>query len=312
MFWFVRIFVMLALTAVVVIGLGFLLPEERTAVKTTLIDAPLSRVYQVVTDVDRQAAWRSDLKSVHVERRGELWAWTEDQNSGTTFTVEETAKEPQKRYEWKYATSNGMRGKWLGEFVALSEDRTKLTLTQTVAIENPLRRVAAFIMLNLDTLMDIYLGDLGRYASQSETTLDPLLRPAASPTPTPAATPAPTAAPAPEPSPSPSPTATVTATATTIPTAVATPTPAASPVAVTPTTIAPPVTPTPSVPAVSVPPLSSTPSNPTLPTLDPASTSSSVIIPGSTSLPPNTPSLLTPAATPSATPLPTATATGTR
>src|SRR5262245_14213968 len=112
MFWFVRIFVMLALGAVVIIGLGFLLPEERTAVKTTLIDAPLERVYQIVTDVDKQVAWRSDVKSVHVERRGDLWAWTEDQNTGTTFSVEETAKLPQERYEFKYATSNGMRGNW--------------------------------------------------------------------------------------------------------------------------------------------------------------------------------------------------------
>lgn len=314
MFWIVRIFVMLALAAVVVIGLGFLLPEERVFVKTTLIDAPLSRVYEIVTDVDKQAAWRSDVKTVHVERRGDLWAWTEEQNGGTTFTLEEIAKRPQKFYEFKYTTSSGVRGHWIGEFDSLNDERTKLTLTQTVVIENPLRRVAAYVMMNLDTVMDIYLGDLNRFASQPEPTLDPLLRgPMMPPT---AATPSRVDEPVSEPRALPQPSASPASFAppTPSPTPIATPTPSAIP---SPTALPPlPITPAPSltVPtaaptpsALPIPSAVPTPIAPPTPSAVPTSTS--VTIPTSPALPPNTPSLLSPSALPTATPRPTATAT---
>lgn len=181
MFWFVRIIVMLALLATLFVGLGFLLPAETTAEKTTIIDASPEHVYAIAVDVERFKQWRSDLKQLQIETRGELWTWTEELASGSTMSVRETAKQPLQRYAYDFDSSQGMRGSWAAEFSPSSEGRTKLTLTETVVIDNPLIRVVAYVFLNIGTSLDVYLGDLNRFATR--------------PTPDPSATPKPRAGP---------------------------------------------------------------------------------------------------------------------
>ena len=72
MYWLARI---LGLTlAIVVLGyvIGLFLPAERTLPRVQLIDAPVERVYETITDVEGQPNWRSDIRGLTVERRGDL------------------------------------------------------------------------------------------------------------------------------------------------------------------------------------------------------------------------------------------------
>ena len=166
MFWMVRAFAVLLLIVLIVLGLGYLLPAERNTTTTTLIDALPDRVYQILTDVEKQTVWRTELRSLTVQERGELVGWTEVRESGLDIRVHETAKAANRQYDVSFETSNGIRGTLAGALESSSEGRTKLTVVETVIVDNPLMRVVCYVFLNLDTVMDTYLGDLNRYASK--------------------------------------------------------------------------------------------------------------------------------------------------
>lgn len=168
MFWLVRIVIAAVLITLLMLGLGYLLPAELHATKTTLIDAKPERVYEIVTDVEGQRQWRSEVRALKVETAGELKQWVEDHGGGLSVQVRETVKQPIESYTVEFTTSNGLRGSWAGTFEPSSEERTKLTLTQTIIVENLFRRVVAYVVLNQDTLTDTYLGDLNRFAAKQD------------------------------------------------------------------------------------------------------------------------------------------------
>jgi uncharacterized protein YndB with AHSA1/START domain len=168
MFWFVRLVIAAVLITLLLLGLGYLLPAELRATKTTLIDAKPERVYEIVTDVEGQRQWRSEVRALKVESNGDLKQWVEDHGGGLSVHVRETLKKPIESYAVEFEMPNGLRGTWNGTFEPSSEERTKLTLTQTIVVENLLRRVVAYVVLNQDTLTDTYLGDLNRFAAKQD------------------------------------------------------------------------------------------------------------------------------------------------
>jgi uncharacterized protein YndB with AHSA1/START domain len=177
MFWIVRTLIVGGLVCLLVLGLGYLLPAERTTTKTSLIDASPDRVYEIVTDVAKQTEWRSDLRHLKFDGDddgGPFRRWTEEHETGLVVHVRETAKKPLTQYDIEFETTNGIRGSVAGTFEPSNEQRTKLTVVEKVIVDNPLRRVVCYIALNLDTLMDEYLGDLNRYASKEIKKEEPL------------------------------------------------------------------------------------------------------------------------------------------
>lgn len=174
MFWIARILVAAVLLVVLVYGVGLLMPAERSVTKTTLIDALPELVFRIATDVEKYAEWRSGLRSLAVESRGDLWNWTEVTDGGTTLRLRETQKVPLQRFAVEYESSSGIHGRWVGDFESSNEDRTKLTCTETVVIDNPLFRLPAYLLLNTGARLDVLLGDLNRRAaSESPTPEEP-------------------------------------------------------------------------------------------------------------------------------------------
>lgn len=183
MFWFVRIVIFGVLIFLLTLGLGYLLPAERSSSTTTLIEADPARVFAIITNFEHQPAWRTDVRSIQANQKGELSAWTEEQTSGLSIRFQETTKTPTSRYIVSFESANGVRGTWDAAFEASSEDRTKLTVNETFIIDNPLRRVAAYVLLNLNTNMDTFLGDLNRFALKKDPGETPHVTPAKVPVP---------------------------------------------------------------------------------------------------------------------------------
>jgi len=167
MYWLLRTAVVLVLLVVVNYGIGLLIPEERTAPKTALIEGAPELVYRLITDVEGHPQWRSDIRSVSVDEKGPLLKWTEIHEAGVTVYVQEKVKEPLQRYEIDFEVSNGLHGRWIGALEPSSENRTKLTCSETIVIENPMFRLPAFLFLNMGTSVDVFLGDLNRQASKA-------------------------------------------------------------------------------------------------------------------------------------------------
>jgi hypothetical protein len=211
MYWIARLLSIGVLLLIVNYGIGLMLPAERTVSQMQLIDASTDRVYRILTDVERQADWRRALRSVAVERRGDLWAWTETGNDGVVSHVEEKVKGPPLRYEIEFRNSDGVRGRRIAE-LETSENRTRLTVTETRIIDAPLWRLPDLAFANPQIRLDHYLGELNRHAvkdarpdaAEAKTTStakppksDPKITPTATATPTPTPTATPTASPTP-------------------------------------------------------------------------------------------------------------------
>jgi len=167
MYWLLRTAVVLVLLVVVNYGVGLLIPAERTAPKTALIEGAPELVYRLITDVEGHPQWRSDIRSVTVDEKGPLLKWTEIHEAGVTVYVQEKVKEPLERYEIDFEVSNGLHGRWIGALEPSSENRTKMTCSETIVIENPMFRLPGFVFLNMGTSVDVFLGDLNRQASKA-------------------------------------------------------------------------------------------------------------------------------------------------
>lgn len=165
MYWIARILVAAVLLVVLVYGVGLLMPAERVVTKTTLIDGLPELVYRIATDVEHYPLWRSDLRSLSIETRGDLWSWTEVREGGATIRYRETLKEPQRKYAVEFENPSGVRGRWQGDFEPSGEDRTKLTCTETTVIDHPLFRLPAYVLMNVGARLDVLLGDLNRRAA---------------------------------------------------------------------------------------------------------------------------------------------------
>jgi len=165
MYWIARILVTAVLLVVLTYGVGCLMSSERSVTKTTLIDGLPELVFRIATDVEKYTEWRSDLRDLTVESRGDLWSWTEVGDGGTTIQLREAEKDPLKKYVVEYESSSGIRGRWVGNFEPSNEDRTKLTCTETTIIDNPLFRLPAYVLMNMGARLDVLLGDLNRRAA---------------------------------------------------------------------------------------------------------------------------------------------------
>jgi hypothetical protein len=231
---------------------GYLLPRERTIDSKAVILAPPERVFDFITDVKAQANWRNEEPVIEFDEGSTPPSWSE-KASGWELKFREVKREDPKRYEVAFESPSGFQGRRIYVLEPTeSGDRTKLTRTDVLEIGNPLKRVYSYLMIDMESVINAQLEDMGR-----EFLSEPLDgKPSGSPTDSAPIGPAPVGpAPTSSGSPSPSPTA---ATPATVTPATGTPTGTVSPNPVSPGAAAP--VPTGTGPAASGTPLQAAPS----------------------------------------------------
>ena len=92
-----------------------------------LISGELSKVWELVLNVENYGAWRSDLSKTEVISDKQFIEYTKD-GYPTTFTV--TLVEPYRRWEFDMENSN-MTGHWTGIFTAKG-DETEIAFMEQV------------------------------------------------------------------------------------------------------------------------------------------------------------------------------------
>ena len=92
-----------------------------------LISGELSKVWELVLNVENYGAWRSDLSKTEVISDKQFIEYTKD-GYPTTFTV--TVVDPYRRWEFDMENSN-MKGHWIGIFTAKA-DETEIDFTECV------------------------------------------------------------------------------------------------------------------------------------------------------------------------------------
>ena len=94
---------------------------------STIINADIHKVWEVVFAVDKYSEWRSDLSKTEIINEKQFIEYTKDGYTTSFFT---TAVEPYKRWEFDMENSN-MTGHWIGVFTA-KENKTQIDFTENV------------------------------------------------------------------------------------------------------------------------------------------------------------------------------------
>jgi hypothetical protein len=179
-----------------------LLPRERTIESKAVILGPPDKVFDFATDVKRYATWRDDLSNVEIDEGSDPLSWSETTSGWKlNFRVVKSERpellpEPKKSdtavppklwkggvFEVAFESPSGFSGRRTYEFEPTdSGDRTQLKRTDTFEISNPLRRVYAYLAVNLQRSVDTQSEDLGREFLSNAFDAAPTGSAAASPT----------------------------------------------------------------------------------------------------------------------------------
>lgn len=147
-------------TALALIGItyliGLLLPSKRTFVKTANFKSTPETLFQVVTNVENQTNWRSDVREIIVIDEK---TWTEVPKKGSPITFRVKEKLPSSLFEIEIIAPKNFNGSWTGTFERTSTG-TKVVFKEVLTIDNPFFRVFSLIFVDLNATMDLYLKNL--------------------------------------------------------------------------------------------------------------------------------------------------------
>lgn len=151
------IIISIAALLLIVWTTGLSLPKESVFVKEAILESPVAKVFRVVTDVQAQTKWRSDVKEI---KRIDSQTWTEVPKKGTPITFRTRQKVENELFEIEIIEPTSFNGYWVGTFESLDGNKTKVIFKEVIQIENPLLRLAGYFFVDLDETMEDYMNNL--------------------------------------------------------------------------------------------------------------------------------------------------------
>lgn len=124
---------------------------------TATFSAPMAKVWQMVTDNENAANWRSDIASITVKDNGRIFVETTPGGMETTFTI--TLQEPMERYEFDMANCN-FTGHWSGVFCQTPSGGTRIVFTEEIHVKSKMMEMASYLFMNLKKMQETYIHDL--------------------------------------------------------------------------------------------------------------------------------------------------------
>lgn len=141
-----------------ILVIGLILPKERILTKKSIYNAPLSKVYEVVTN-NQDWKYRTSLDDLKIiESAGDIEIW--DEVSGeNTIRFQTKEKRPNSFYSFDM-DSKLFKGHWFAEFKALDENKTFFIATESIEYKNPFIKTIAYLFMDLGKYMEIYQEEL--------------------------------------------------------------------------------------------------------------------------------------------------------
>jgi hypothetical protein len=144
------------------------LPREHVAMETVELPAPPAEIYKIVRDLEGTPTWRTGVTAVEaLPPRGDRPAYRQLGDDGP-LTLEVVEDVPGKRFVTGIADLGlPFGGRWVFQIEPSASGGTRLTLSEIGDIPNPLLRLFAHYVFDLDAGIDQYLADLQARLSRS-------------------------------------------------------------------------------------------------------------------------------------------------
>jgi len=147
----------IGLLVVVLLLVGWLLPEKHRAERQATFKAPPETVWDLITNVEAFPSWRSDVKTVRrLPDRDGRPVWVEDGSNGPITLAVERSEAPRLLVLRIADPDLPFGGTWTYEISPAAAGST-LTITEDGAIYNPLFRVMARFVFGYEGTMAAYL-----------------------------------------------------------------------------------------------------------------------------------------------------------
>ncbi len=151
-------FLGIILLLLTILTIGLFLPKKRVLAKQTVFDAPVEKVYSIVTN---NLDWKyrtslDDLKIIESNNGVEIW---DETSNGYTIRFKTMEKKPCKFYSFGMESKH-FTGYWFAEFETVEEEKTRFSATEVIEYKNPFIRALAYILMNLDKFMETYQSEL--------------------------------------------------------------------------------------------------------------------------------------------------------
>jgi uncharacterized protein YndB with AHSA1/START domain len=154
----------LAILVLVVIVVGYMLPERHTASRDVVVAAPPDSVFALIATVENQPAWRTGVSRIEMLPAGDggRTRYREHGPDGP-IVFEVMERQPPRQLVTRIADpSLPFGGSWTYDLTAEATG-TRLRITENGEVYNPVFRfVSRFIMGHTRTI-DRYLADVQRH-----------------------------------------------------------------------------------------------------------------------------------------------------
>ena len=158
--WLLFVVAAVVALALIVVLVGWTLPEKHVASRMAEIPQPPDVVWRAITDVGAFPSWRSDVTSVEQLPGDSAHAsWRETGKNGR-ITYEVSESEPPRRLVTRIADrSLPFGGSWTYD-LAPANGGTRVTVTENGEVYNPLFRFVSRFVMGHTATIDRYLADL--------------------------------------------------------------------------------------------------------------------------------------------------------
>ena len=137
---------------------GIIMNKPLISEKEIDLEHNVKNIWSIVVN-NSDYKWRSDIKNIVILDNGKDWIEYYDVNKKyyTTFTLKE--KKEYTLYSFNIENKN-FHGTWVGKFIEINENQTKLIFTETIYMKNKIMNVLAKLFWNLEKIQEKYFIDL--------------------------------------------------------------------------------------------------------------------------------------------------------
>ena len=147
----------IGILVVVVLVIGWLLPEKHRAQRQATVKAPPETVWELITNVEAFPSWRGDVKTVQrLPDRDGRPVWVEEGSNGRITLAVERSEAPRLLVVRIADPDLAFGGTWTYE-IAPAANGSTLTITEDGEIYNLLFRVMARFVFGYESTLAAYL-----------------------------------------------------------------------------------------------------------------------------------------------------------
>jgi hypothetical protein len=152
----VSIIFVLILIGLNILG-GTIMNKPLVSEKEIVLQYNIKTIWDIVVN-NNDYDWRSDIKKIEIIDNGN---WIEFYDIGGKYFTKFTLKEKEEYLLYSFDMENkNYYGTWVGKFVEINKQETKLKFTETIYIRNKVMNIFVKLFWNLGKIQERYFDDL--------------------------------------------------------------------------------------------------------------------------------------------------------